>query len=76
MDAAAIDAGSVDAGLREFISPVLIALVDEDVVVHSTRNHVKLCAWDVSGSELGIVLRRRLGIASADRNVGRHLELL
>src|SRR5919198_2658254 len=75
MDAAAIDARSVDAGLREFIFAILVALVDEDVVIDPARNHVKLGARDVPGRELGIVPRRRLGIAGTDCNIGRHLEL-
>src|SRR5205823_10473182 len=40
MDAAAIDAGSVDAGLGKFVFPLLVALVDEDIVVDSARHHV------------------------------------
>src|SRR5262249_30058417 len=63
MDLAAVDAGSVDAGLREFIPPVLVALVDENVVVDPARDHVKLGMRDMSRGELGVLVWRRLGIA-------------
>src|SRR5262249_16810507 len=75
MDLAAVDAGSVDAGLREFIPPVLVALVDEYVVVDPARDHVKLGMRDKSRGKLGVLLGRRLGIAGADRDVGWHGEL-
>jgi hypothetical protein len=42
MDLAAVDAGSVDAGLREFIPAILVALIDENVVVDPARDDVKL----------------------------------
>src|SRR5215510_6036323 len=72
MDLAAVDAGSVDAGLRKFIPSVLAALVDEYVVVDAAGDDVKLGMRDMSCGELGVVLGRRLGIARADRDVGRH----
>src|SRR5262245_12676921 len=75
MDLAAVDTGSVDAGLRKFIPSVLVALVDEYVVVDAAGDDVKLGMRDMSCGELGVVLGRRLGIARADRDVGRHGEL-
>src|SRR5215510_12938638 len=75
MDLAAIDAGSVDAGLRKFISSILVALVDEYVVVDPAGDDVKFGMRDMSCGELGVVLGRRLGIARADHDVGRHGQL-
>src|SRR6476661_1663033 len=75
MDRVAIDARSVDAGLGKFVFPLLVALVDEDIVVDSARQHVKLGVCNVPGGELGVVLGRRLGVAGADRDVGRNREL-
>src|SRR5262245_27173289 len=75
VDLAAVDAGCVDAGLRKFIPSVLGALVDENVVVDPAGNDVKLGVRNISRGEFGVVLGRRLGIAGADRNVGRHGEL-
>src|SRR2546428_9728265 len=66
VDLAAVDAGSVDAGLREFIPAILVALIDENVVVYPARDDVKLGMRDMSGGGLGVVLGRRLGIARAD----------
>src|SRR6516162_10852212 len=59
VDLAAVDAGSVDAGLRKFIPPVLVALVDENVVVDAARDDVKLGIRDMSRGELGVLLGRR-----------------
>src|SRR5260370_35169077 len=75
MDAAAIDAGRVDAGLWEFIPAGLAALVDEDVVVDAARDDVKLRALGVSGGKSGVVGGWGLGIGCADPDIGRHLEL-
>src|SRR5260370_29721138 len=75
MDAAAIDAGRVDAGMWEFIPAGLAALVDEDVVVDAAGDDVKLRALGVSGGKSGILGGWRLGIGCADRDIGRHLEL-
>src|SRR5262245_22556008 len=44
VDAGAIDARRVDAGLREFIPAGLVALVDEDVVVDAAWDDVR-CRW-------------------------------
>ena len=60
VDLAAVDAGSVDAGLRKFISAVIVAFIDEDVVIDAAGNDVKLSVGDVSRGELGVVLGRRL----------------
>src|SRR5262245_36949691 len=59
MDLAAVDAGSVDAGLRKFISSILVALVDEYVVVDPAGDDVKFGMRDMSCGELGVVLGRR-----------------
>src|SRR5262249_36384834 len=67
MDLAAVDAGRVDAGLRKFIPPVLVALVDENVVVDAARDDVKLGMRDMSRGELAVLVGRRLGIARAAR---------
>jgi len=71
MDLAAVDAGSVDAGLRKFVPAVVITFIDEDVVIDATGNDVELGVGDVSCGELGVVLGRRLGVAGADGDVGR-----
>ena len=63
VDLPAVDAGSVDAGLRKFISAVIVTFIDEDVVIDAARNDVKLGVGDVSRGELGVVLGRRLGVA-------------
>ena len=60
MDAVAIDARGVDAGLGKFVFPLLVALVDENIVIDSAGNHVKLGVRDVLRGELGVVLGRRL----------------
>src|SRR5215467_14860756 len=75
MDLAAVDAGSVDAGLRKFVPAVVVTFVDEDVVIDAAGNYVKLGMGDVARGELGVVLGRRLGVAGADGDVGRHGEL-
>jgi hypothetical protein len=41
VDLAAVHAGSVDAGLREFILAVLVALVDEDLVVDPAGDDIQ-----------------------------------
>src|SRR5262245_9690263 len=56
VDFAAVDAGSVDAGLRKFISAVIVTFIDEDVVIDAAGNDVKLGVGDVSRGELGVVL--------------------
>ena len=56
VDFAAVDAGSVDAGLRKFISAVIVTFIDEDVVIDATGNDVELGVGDVSCGELGVVL--------------------
>ena len=56
MDLAAVDAGSVDAGLRKFVPAVVITFIDEDVVIDATGNDVELGVGDVSCGELGVVL--------------------
>src|SRR5262245_31652350 len=68
MDLAAVDAGSVDAGLRKFIPSVFVALVDEYVVVDPVGDDVKLGMRDMSCGELGVVLGRR---RSEERRVGK-----
>src|SRR5258707_13194805 len=75
MDAAAIDAGRVDAGLWEFIPAGLAALVDEDVVVDAARDDVKLRALGVSGGKSGVVGGGGLGIGWAERGIDRRREL-
>src|SRR4051812_40247741 len=42
VDRGAVHAGCVDAGLRKFILAVLIAFVDEDVVVDAAGDHIEL----------------------------------
>src|SRR6267154_1044216 len=37
VDAVTIDAGSIDAGLGKFVFALVVALVDEDIVVDSAR---------------------------------------
>src|SRR5262245_5355236 len=76
MDAVAIDVRSVDAGLGKFVFPLLVALVDEKIVIDSAWNHLKLGVCDVLRGELGVVLGRRLRIRGADRDIGRNRELL
>ena len=72
MDAVAIDTRGVDAGLAKFVIPLLVALVDENIVIDSAWNHV----CDVLRGEVGVVLGRRLRIRGADRDLGRNRELL
>src|SRR5258707_5349194 len=67
MDAAAIDAGRVDAGLWEFIPAGLAALVDEDVVVDAAKDDVKLRSLGVSGGKSGVVA----GLCPGNRSPGR-----
>jgi len=55
VDAGAIDARRVDAGLREFILAGLVALVDEDVVVDAAWDDVRFRVLRVSGGELGVL---------------------
>src|SRR5258705_4032890 len=76
MDAAAVDAGRVDAGLWEFIPAGLAALVDEDVVVDAAGDDVKLRALGVSGGKSAILGGWRLGIGLADPAIRRHPERL
>src|SRR5262249_37422029 len=75
VDLAAVDAGRVDAGLRKFVPAVVVTFVDEDVVIDAAGNDIKLGMGDVARGELGVVLGRRLGVAGADGDVGRHSEL-
>src|SRR5260370_15264186 len=66
MDAAAVDAGRVYAGLWEFIPARLAALADADVVVDAAGDDVKLRALGVSGGKSAI-----LGGAGAGDGCGR-----
>ena len=56
MDLAAVDAGSVDAGLRKFISSILVALVDEYVVVDPAGDDVKLGMRDCRAANSALSL--------------------
>jgi len=67
VDRGTVHACCVDAGLREFIPAVLIAFVDEDVVVDAAGDHIELGMGNVLRGELGVVLGRRLGVAGARR---------
>ena len=60
VDLAAVDAGSVDAGLRKFVPAVVVTFIDEDVVIDAAGNDVELGMSDVARGELGVVLGRRL----------------
>ena len=76
MDRRAVDAGRVLAGLGKLVLALVVALIDEDLVIDRARDDDELGARDVLRGELGILLRRRLRVALAHGDIGRNVELL
>ena len=71
----AIDAGSIDAGLRPGVASQVIALVDEDLMVDLAGHHVETHVRNVFGREFRILLGRSLGVPRADDDVRRDCKL-
>ena len=58
VDGVTVDAGGIDAGLGELVAPLVVAFVDEDLVIDQAGDDDELGAWDVRGGEGGVVLRQ------------------
>jgi hypothetical protein len=54
VDRGAIDPGGIDAGFGKFVAPFLVALIDENLVIHRSGDDFELCAGDVPGRERGV----------------------
>ena len=67
-----IDARSIDAGFRELVAALVVAFIDEDLVIDQAGNDDELGAGDVLGGEGGVVIGRRLRVARADGDIGRN----
>jgi hypothetical protein len=73
MQMMAIDSGCVDTGFREFVPPLLIAFVREDLMVDAARQNLDLSVWDVFAREYRVVGWRCLSIALANDQIGGSL---
>ena len=56
VDGVTVDAGGIDAGLGELVAALVVAFVDEDLVIDQAGDDDELGAWDVRGGEGGVVV--------------------
>ena len=65
MDGGTVYALRVDAGLRGLVAPLVVAFIDEDLVIHVARDDRQLGMRNVFRGKLRVIPRRSLGVACA-----------
>ena len=51
VDGVTVDTGGIDAGLGELVAALVVAFVDEDLVIDQAGDDDELGIWDVRGAK-------------------------